>query len=75
MRVEVYGCPYSCDKQLGVETSKIPDKAITASSYSDKHPASYGRLNQGSFNVGSWCARTNDQQQYLQVFFCFFSSM
>ena len=67
MRVEVFGCPYNCDKTLGIASGNIPDKAITASSSLEKHLPPSARLNQGSFNMGSWCAKVNDQQQYIQV--------
>jgi len=66
MRVEVFGCPYSCDRPFGISYRAIPDKAVTASSSLENHPPSSGRLNRGSFNKGSWCAKTLDQQQYLQ---------
>ena len=68
MRVEIFGCPYDCDKPFGISFGKIPDKGITASSYEEMHPPSYGRLHKGSLNKGSWCAKTIDQQQYLQVY-------
>ena len=68
MRVEVFGCPYNCDKTLGIASGKIPDKAITASSSLEKHLPPSARLNQGLFDMGSWCAKVNDQQQYIQVY-------
>ena len=67
LRVEVFGCPYECNRALGIETGTIPDKAVTASTATEKHEASLARLNKGKFNVGSWCAAKNDQQQYLEV--------
>ena len=70
MRVEVFGCPYNCDRPFGISYRAIPDKAVTASSSLENHPPSSGRLNRGTFNKGSWCAKTLDQQQYLQVCHC-----
>eukprot|EP00794_Sanderia_malayensis_P003261 gene3261-3742_t len=67
MRVEVYGCPYECDKPIGIANSKVPDKAITASSSTTSHSSSQARLNRGAFNVGSWCAQFANQQQYLEI--------
>jgi hypothetical protein len=40
---------------------------MKAKSEREGFPASAGRLNNGYFNQNSWCAKTNDKDQYLQV--------
>ena len=55
---------------MGMETRKILDEQISASSQWDANHASYqGRLKFQELNpvVGSWSARTNNQNQWLQV--------
>ena len=60
---------------MGMESGKILDKQITASSEWDaNHAAHQGRLNfqevvEGGVarNSGSWSARKNDMNQWLQV--------
>ncbi|XP_022806638.1 uncharacterized protein LOC111343721 [Stylophora pistillata] len=48
---------------LGMESGKIPDSRISASS--SNTPAKSGRLN---YALGaSWCAETNDTNPYLQI--------
>lgn len=55
---------------LGMEDpNEIPDSAITASSYyNNNYRPSQGRLyQQYQGGSGSWLAKTNDQNQWLQV--------
>ena len=60
---------------MGMESGKILDKQITASSeWNAHHAAHQGRLNfqevverGGARKSGSWSARTNDKNQWLQV--------
>ena len=49
-----------------MQSQRIPDNAITASSYMgrDYHPY-YARLN--SMKVSGWCAETADENQYLVI--------
>ena len=56
-------------KALGMESGKIPDSRITASSEWDSfHGASNARLNFCKYS-GSWSSRYNNQNQWLQVDF------
>ncbi|XP_028419313.1 uncharacterized protein LOC114545227 [Dendronephthya gigantea] len=56
-------------KALGMESGKIPDSRITASSeWDSNHGASNARLNFAK-NSGSWSSRYNNQNQWLQVDF------
>ncbi|CAH3127335.1 unnamed protein product [Pocillopora meandrina] len=69
MRMEIYGCP-ACTKPLGMESGAILDAQITASSEFDgNHAATQGRLNFLAVpgKAGSWSARTNDANQWIQV--------
>lgn len=55
---------------LGIEDGRIPDSALTASTvYSAACAAKFVRLNlaAGSGRAGSWCVKTNDVNQWLQV--------
>ena len=49
-----------------MQSQRIPDNAITASSFMgrDYHPY-YARLN--SMKVSGWCAETADENQYLVI--------
>ncbi|XP_022809604.1 uncharacterized protein LOC111346591 [Stylophora pistillata] len=79
MRTELYGCLEDvsgvsinisdCRQALGMENGAISDAQIIASSiWDDNHAASQARLNfKGGSKVGSWSAKTNDVQQWLQV--------
>ncbi|XP_022799083.1 lactadherin-like [Stylophora pistillata] len=80
LRLELYGCkegftPLSgpvCMESLGMETRKIPDSDITASSVYDYRCAPhYARLHRHvtSNSVGGWCAKVIDPNQWLQVKF------
>ena len=65
----------ACNRSLGMESGKILDKQITASSEWDaNHTAHQGRLNfkevvEGGVakKSGSWVARKNDKNPWLQV--------
>ena len=65
----------ACNRSLGMESGKILDKQITASSEWDSiHAAHQGRLNfqevvEGGVarKSGSWKALTRDQNEWLQV--------
>ena len=55
---------------LGIEDGRIPDSALTASTINDgNHAAMRARLNlaAGSGKAGSWCAKKNDVNQWLQI--------
>lgn len=79
MRVEVYGCSTKdgrykdCRAAAGLEKRQIPDEQVSASSFIKGHHPSQGRLNNevkqvnGSTLWGSWCAKTDDVFQYIQV--------
>ena len=56
-------------KALGMESGKIEDSQITASSeWNAQHSATNSRLNFAK-NSGSWSSRRNDLNQWLQVDF------
>ena len=60
----------ACSDPLGMESRKIPDRQITASTeFNSAHGATNGRLNfkAGGGKTGAWSARTNDVHQWLQV--------
>ena len=61
-----------CNKPLGLQSRRLPDSKITASSeYNQFHAARLGRLGQvkrGKF-VGAWCTRHNNHYQWLKVDF------
>nr|WFD50011.1 nectin variant 3 [Paracentrotus lividus] len=60
----------SLQAQLGMEDGRLTDVQITASSCFDgNHCTDRARLNQplGNGKTGAWSARTNDQDQYIQV--------
>ena len=59
-----------CQDALGMETGAIPDAHVTASSEWDaNHAAVQGRLHfkAGGGKHGSWSARSNNVNQWLQV--------
>ena len=64
-------CRFSeCQGALGVESGAISDAQISASSQWDaNHAAIQGRLHfqKSSRKEGSWSARTNDVNQWLQI--------
>ncbi|XP_036395942.1 coagulation factor V [Megalops cyprinoides] len=72
VRLEYYGCELDgCSVPLGMESGRIKDEQITASSTASSwfvgpwHPW-FARLNkQGAVNA--WQAKTNNMQQWLQV--------
>ncbi|XP_068720881.1 zinc metalloproteinase nas-4-like isoform X1 [Montipora capricornis] len=68
----LYSCTghSSCFKALGMESFKIPDSQITASSYKLYHEPNQGRLHMGASaqGNGAWCAKQSNQQgEWLQV--------
>ena len=59
-----------CQGALGVESGAISDAKISASTqYDANHAAIQGRLHfqRSSSKAGSWSARTNDVNQWLQI--------
>lgn len=54
-----------CAMPLGVEDKRITAGHMSASSYrGSSYSPNYGRLN----SVYSWCARSNNRKEYLQVY-------
>ncbi|XP_020911456.1 uncharacterized protein LOC110249210 [Exaiptasia diaphana] len=71
MRVEVYGCSTvgACNKALGMYSTRIKAAQITASTYyNNALKPEYARLNR-RLGQGSWSARHNNHNQFLQVDF------
>jgi len=71
-RAEVYGCQegYHCSMSLGMEDGRIHDAAMSASTIDSKPCApKRGRLNlvASSGYVGSWCTKSNNNKQWLQI--------
>jgi len=61
---------YQCSMSLGIEDGRIPDSALTASTiYSGSHATTFARLNlaAASGKAGSWRAKTNNVNQWLQI--------
>ena len=61
-----------CTASLGMETRRIKDAQITASSeWDSNHAAIQARLNfkAGGGKQGAWSARSNDANQWIQVAF------
>ncbi|XP_078357236.1 uncharacterized protein LOC144642118 [Oculina patagonica] len=80
MRLELYGCKEGftpvpgpvCMESLGMETGKIPDSDITASSFYNIYSLpKFSRLflHYTSSSYGGWLSKLNDQKQWLQVKF------
>ncbi|XP_022809858.1 uncharacterized protein LOC111346861 [Stylophora pistillata] len=74
LRMELYGCSLKqeCLSPLGMETYRIPNSAITASSEWDvNHGPTNARLNRpsGGGKTGAWSAKRNDESQWIQVTF------
>ena len=64
--------PPVCSEAIGMQTGRIPDSAVTASTeYSTAYKAINGRLHflYRSGRIGAWEAKTNDVFQFLQVSF------
>ena len=63
-------CLLDCSQAIGIGQGKIPDNDLSASSsYDDLSQGARGRLNieyQPPQKSG-WCAKVNDQNQYLQI--------
>ena len=54
----------NCDDKLGMESGRIPDENITASSAkSDNHAPSFARID--DFNA--WCSAPEDKSPYIQI--------
>ncbi|CAH3022884.1 unnamed protein product [Porites evermanni] len=73
MRIELYGCRYKerlCDRALGMQSGRIRNRAIKASSQWDNNHAAYlgrlKRLRRGKL-MGAWSARHNNYNQWIQV--------
>ena len=59
--------PLECQEALGMESGKITDSQISASSrYNDNGSARMGRLHNQE-RSGAWTAATNDTNQWLQI--------
>ncbi|KAL9982723.1 hypothetical protein ACROYT_G004806 [Oculina patagonica] len=81
MRLELYGCKEGftpvpgpvCMESLGMETGKIPDSDITASSHYNIYSLpKFSRLNLvavSSHTYGCWASKASDLNQWLQVKF------
>ena len=64
--------PPVCSEAIGMQTGRIPDSAIRASSeHGTAYKAINGRLHflSRSERIGAWAAKNNDMFQYLQVSF------
>ena len=64
--------PPVCLEALGMQNKQISDAAITASSEDNSETkAYYGRLHflRGSGRAGGWAAKSNENDQFLQVNF------
>ena len=70
--VRVSGVRRGAPKPLGLQNGRIPNSAITASSQWDRNHASWlarlKRPKRGRY-AGSWSAKINNRQQWLQVNF------
>ncbi len=66
----IFFCLLDCADAIGIGQGEIPDDDISASSsYDDLSQSARGRLDikyQPPRKSG-WCARVNDQNQYLQI--------
>ncbi|XP_066029720.1 uncharacterized protein [Pocillopora verrucosa] len=70
LRMELYGCTVECSTPLGLESRRIKNAQVTASSQWDgNHAAIQGRLNfkAGGGKQGGWSARQNNKNQWIQV--------
>ncbi|EDO32326.1 predicted protein, partial [Nematostella vectensis] len=67
MRVELRGCPGKTFFPLGMSIYKIPDSAITASSYTDPYTRPEMARLHSARGHGAWCADANDSSPYIQV--------
>ena len=59
-----------CNQPMGMQSGRIGNNKITASSNWDRyHTAFRARLHHSKAGryVGSWCAKTNNRYQWLQV--------
>lgn len=54
----------NCDNKLGMESRRIPDESITASSAkSDDHAASFARIDHDN----AWCSAPEDESPYIEI--------
>lgn len=54
----------NCNNKLGMESGRIPDESITASSAkSDNHASSFARID----NDNAWCSAPQDESPYLEI--------
>ncbi|XP_078348042.1 sushi, von Willebrand factor type A, EGF and pentraxin domain-containing protein 1-like isoform X3 [Oculina patagonica] len=55
----------NCDNKLGMESKRIPDESITASSAksADNHSASFARVDYRK----AWCSAPEDKSPYIQI--------
>lgn len=69
---DTLGIRRGAPKALGLQSSRVPNNAMTASSQWNRYHAPWlGRLKRpkrGRY-AGAWCAKTNNRQQWLQVDF------
>ena len=60
--------PLECEDALGMESQRITDAQITASSeHNSIHAASHARLNFANKAAGAWVAKAMDDNPWLQV--------
>ena len=54
----------NCNNKLGMESGRIPDESITASSAkSDSHASSFARIDDGN----AWCSAPEDESPYIEI--------
>ena len=54
----------NCNSKLGMESERIPDESITASSAkSTDHAPSFARVD----GVKAWCSAPEDESPYIQI--------
>ncbi|XP_068726464.1 lactadherin-like [Montipora capricornis] len=74
MRVELYGCRLGvlCNRPMGMQTGRIKNNMITASSFKDRYHSPWlarlQRKRSGRY-AGTWMAKYNNYYQWLEVDF------
>ena len=54
----------NCNNKLGMESRRIPDESITASSAkSDDHAPWFARID----NANAWCSAPEDKSPYIEI--------